>query len=156
LFDGLRTISQVDREGKTPCGYSMTIICHPVAMFGLLDASRSGIRMHWYLTLRSQPHIIQTQLQYTSWARSEDTCIFGNVVPADAQGSTLWSRHVQNAVFPDAHTAIQRKCNCGRIYIVMGHIQMLGLPRWAGSNLVALLGSVCKAGDVENRCRAKR
>lgn len=37
----------------------------------------------------------------------------------------------------------------------MGHIQKLGLPCWVDSSLVALLGSVCKAGDVERRCGRK-
>jgi hypothetical protein len=82
-----------------------------------------------------------------------------NSVHADAQASILWSLRVRNAVFQDAHIAIQRKCSCGRIedwiYIVMGCPQTLGLPCRRGSSLVALLGSICEAGDVESCCRAK-
>ena len=48
---------------------------------------------------------------------------------ADVQASISWSLRVRNAVFQDAHIAIQRKCSCGRIedwiYIVMGCPQTL-------------------------------
>jgi hypothetical protein len=83
-----------------------------------------------------------------------------NSVHADAQASISWPLRVRNAVFPGARIAIQRKCSCVRIedwiYIVMGCPQTLGLPCRRGSSLVALLGSICKAGDVESCCRAKR
>jgi hypothetical protein len=82
-----------------------------------------------------------------------------NSVHADVQASISWSLRVRNAVFQDALIAIQRKCSCDRIedwiYIVMGCPQTLGLPCRGGSSLVALLGSICKAGDVESCCRAK-
>lgn len=122
---------------------------------GLISASFLG-RMG---LLHSSPTLLHVTQTHTNWGRSEDTCIYGNAVHADAQASISWSLRVRNAVSQGAHIAIQQKCNCGRIedwiYIVMGCPQTLGLPCRRGSSLVALLGSICKAGDVESCCRAK-
>jgi hypothetical protein len=40
--------------------------------------------------------------------------------------------------------------------LVMGYVHALGLPCWAGSSLVASLGSICEAGDVGSCCGGKR
>jgi hypothetical protein len=40
--------------------------------------------------------------------------------------------------------------------LVMGYVHALGLPCWAGSSMVASLGSICKAGDVDSYCGGNR
>lgn len=123
---------------------------------GLISSSFLGRRGF----LHSSPTLLQLTQRHSNWGRSEDMSISGNAVHADAQASISWSLRVRNAVFPGARIAIQRKCSCVRIedwiYIVMGCPQTLGLPCRRGSSLVALLGSIFKAGDVESCCRAKR
>jgi hypothetical protein len=50
-----------------------------------------------------------------------------------------------------AYCHTQKVLSCDRILIKF-NVHALGLPCRAGVSMVASLGSICKAGDVDSRC----